>query len=171
MLHDRLINQGTLNEPNGKPNPLFALPATVGWMKALRILCEHHDLTNTGCEAFYASAGRRNLSIQAENSVFEHLLMALHHLSALKELQSKNCPGDLSRVAVLAWYYGVYGAANAMIVAQGGQPHETHASAAKVWDDTLASRGLIMPPFNWRVSTLVESAYKMELAGFRATNA
>jgi hypothetical protein len=156
MLYDRLVNQGTLNEPNGKPTPLFALPATVGWMKALRILCEHHNVTITGCNAFYANAGRRNVSIQAESSVFEHLLMSLHHLSALREMQAVNCAGDLSRVAVLAWYYGVYSAANAMIVAQGGQPHETHANTAKVWDDTLGSKGLIITPFNWRVSTLVE---------------
>jgi hypothetical protein len=40
MLYDRIINQGTINEPGGKPDPQFALPSTVNWMRSLRILIE-----------------------------------------------------------------------------------------------------------------------------------
>ena len=29
MLYDRIIKQGTINEPKGKPAPDFALPSTV----------------------------------------------------------------------------------------------------------------------------------------------
>jgi hypothetical protein len=35
MLYDRIIKQGTINEPGGKPDPQFALPSTVNWMHAL----------------------------------------------------------------------------------------------------------------------------------------
>lgn len=41
MLYDRIIKQGTINEPGGKPDPQFAQPSTVNWMRALRILI--HD--------------------------------------------------------------------------------------------------------------------------------
>ena len=39
MIHayNRIIRQGTINEPGGKPDPQFALPSTVTWMRALRI--------------------------------------------------------------------------------------------------------------------------------------
>jgi hypothetical protein len=35
MLYDRIIKQGTINEPGGKPDPQFALPSIVNWMHAL----------------------------------------------------------------------------------------------------------------------------------------
>jgi len=164
MLFDRIIRQGTLEEPCGKPNPYFALPATVNWIKALRIILEDLDFSFHNCDLFYIKQGKRKMDGLRENTVLEQLFLALHHLSALAEMQKVARPDDLSRIAVLAWYYGIYHAARAMIAAQGGTPQESHSPTAHVWDDLLASHGLIMPPFSLRVDSLIESEIKSEIS-------
>jgi hypothetical protein len=35
MLYDRIIKQGTINEPGGKPDPQFVLPSIVNRMHSL----------------------------------------------------------------------------------------------------------------------------------------
>jgi len=34
-LYKRITETGTLSEPNGVPNPIYALPSTINWMRAL----------------------------------------------------------------------------------------------------------------------------------------
>lgn len=73
MLYDRIVNQGTINEPKGKPNPQFALPSAVNWMRALRILAEHNAIHFSTATFFYKKEGKRALESLVENTVFEQL--------------------------------------------------------------------------------------------------
>jgi len=75
MLYDRIIKQGTINEPGGKPDPQFALPSTVNWMHALRILVEDQGINFATAEAFYNKQGKRTMDVLAENTVMEQLLL------------------------------------------------------------------------------------------------
>ncbi|WP_210241703.1 hypothetical protein [Mesorhizobium sp. B2-7-2] len=171
MLYDRIIKQGTINEPGGKPDPQFALPSTVNWMHALRILIQDSGLNFTAADAFYARLGKRSMDTLVENTVLEQLFLGLHHLSALEQFRSGTKTSDFARVGILAWYYGIANAASAMTAAQSGSFQEDHTGTARLWDTEIASRGLAMEPFNWRVSSLVERTYKPEIAAYKAGSA
>jgi hypothetical protein len=167
MLYDRIINQGTINEPGGKPDPQFALPSTVNWMRSLRILTKDQGLDFGAADAFYSKQSKRSMSALEENTVLEQLFLGLHHLSALEQFRSGATSADYARVGILAWYYGIANAASAMTAAQSGSFQEDHAGTARLWDEQIASRGMAMTPFSWRVSSLVEKTYKPEAAAYR----
>ena len=167
MLYDRIINQGTINEPGGKPHPQFALPATVNWMRALRILIEHSDINFAKATAFYKPQSKRTMDVLVENTVLEQLFLGLHHLSALEQFSKGTEVSDYARVGIIAWYYGISNAASAMTAAQSGSFQEDHAGTARLWDEQIAARGLAIKPFNWRVSSLVESIYKPEVTSYK----
>lgn len=167
LLYNRIIGQGTLNEPDGKPDPQFALPSTVNWMHSLRILIEDQGIDFDAAAAFYSNLGKRNMDTLEENTVLEQLFLGLHHLSALEQFRVGARSADYARVGILAWYYGIANAASAMTVAQSGAFQEDHAGTARLWDEQIAGRGLAMTPFSWRVSSLVEKTYKPEVAAYR----
>ncbi len=52
-LYDRLTKQGTLSEPEGVPDPQFALPSTVHWMRALALLVTDKPVTFPDACSFY----------------------------------------------------------------------------------------------------------------------
>jgi len=170
LLYNRIIKQGTLSEPDGKPDPQFALPSTVNWMRALRILCDDQAINFNSAASFYAKESRRIMSVQEENTVLEQLFLGLHHLSALDQFRSGTTVVDYARVGVLAWYYGVANAASAMTAAQSGSFQEDHAGTARVWDEQIASRGLAMAPFSWRVTSLVAQTYKAEVNALKGNS-
>lgn len=167
MLYNRIVNQGTINEPGGKPDPQFALPATVNWMRALRILIEDQGINFSTAASFYSIQGRRSMNMLEENTVLEQLFLGLHHLSALRQFRGGTTSADYSRVGILAWYYGIANAASAMTAAQSGSFQEDHAGTARLWDEQIARRGMAMTPFSWRVSSLVEKTYKLEISAYR----
>ncbi|SFS41222.1 hypothetical protein SAMN04488040_0237 [Sulfitobacter marinus] len=167
MLYNRIIKQGTINEPEGKPDPQFALPATVNWMRALRILAEDEGIDFTAAISYYRQEGKRNMDARVENTVLEQLFLGLHHLSALDQFRGGTTAADYARVGVLAWYYGIANAASAMTAAQSGSFQEDHAGTARLWDEQIASRSLAMAPFSWRVSSLVGKTYKTEIDALR----
>ncbi|PWR02333.1 hypothetical protein DKT77_12345 [Meridianimarinicoccus roseus] len=167
MLYDRIIKQGTINERGGKPDPQFALPSTVNWMRALRFLAEDEGIDFGTATAFYGKEGKRQMDVWVENTVLEQLFLGLHHLSALDQFRSGTTAADYARVGVLAWYYGIANAASAMTAAKSGAFKEDHAGTAQLWDEQIASRGLAMAPFSWRVSSLVEKTYKAEVDALR----
>ncbi len=167
MLYERIINQGTINEPGGKPDPQFALPSTVNWMHSLRILIEDQGIDFDTASDFYSKQGRRSMPELEENTVLEQLFLGLHHLSALEQFRDGATSADYARVGILAWYYGIANAASAMTAAQSGSFQEDHAGTARLWDEQIAGRGMAMYPFSWRVSSLVEKTYKPEVAAYR----
>src|SRR6266436_2572661 len=132
MLYDRIIGQGTINEPGGKPEPIFALPSTVNWMRALRTLVAGGQINFATANAFYASQTRRMMDTLHENTVLEQLFLSLHHLSALDRLSAVAPVADVARIGILTWYYGVSNAASAMTAAQDGTFQEDHAGTARV---------------------------------------
>jgi len=166
MLYDRIIKQGTINEPGGKPDPQFALPSTVNWMRAMRILVE--GINFASADAFYSKQGKRAMDVLVENTVLEQLFLGLHHLSALEQFRSGAKASDYARVGILAWYYGIANAASAMTAAQSGSFQEDHAGTARLWDTEIAARDLAMMPFSWRISSLVESVYKPEIDTYKS---
>lgn len=167
MLYNRIINQGTINEPKGKAHPEFALPSTVNWMHALRLLIDNANLNFQTASTFYSQLQARNMGILVENTVLEQLLLSLHHLSALEQFRLGTVNSDYARVGILTWYYGIANAASAMTAAQDGSFKEDHAGTARLWDNQIANAGFAMEPFSWRVSSLVEKTYKEEIMGCR----
>ncbi|MBI3145097.1 MAG: hypothetical protein HYZ18_07520 [Pseudogulbenkiania sp.] len=167
---------GTLAEPEGTAEPRFALQSTVNWMHALGIQVRHHGITGPSMRAFYLSKNLQRFSGMTEpaaNTVFEQLLMALHHLSALKAMSQAGRDQDLARVAIMSWYYGIYCAASAMIAAKDGSQQQDHTGTATQWDRQIAAMGLAVTPFDLRLTTLVEVDAKQEiqvLAGQHATS-
>jgi hypothetical protein len=163
-LYSRLTSTGTLSEPSGVPDPLFALPSTVNRMHALARLVDHHRIDATTAKVFYASVSRRAADPREENTILEQLLFALHQCCALHALRRVPRKADVARVAIVSWYYGVYAAASAMVAAQDGSFQDDHTATAGVWDRQIASRGLIMKPFDLRVTTLLKKNADAELA-------
>jgi hypothetical protein len=67
----------------------------------------------------------------------------------------------------MAWYYGVYGAASAMIAASDGAFPDTHTATAQQGDHQFAATGLALRPFGDRISDLLEDTIGRELAPVR----
>jgi hypothetical protein len=168
MLYDRIIKQGTINEPGGKPDPQFTLPSTVNWMRAMRILIEDTGINFASADDFYRQQSKRTMDVLVENTVLEQLFLGLHHLSALEQFRSGTKASDYARVGILAWYYGITNAASAMTAAQSGSFQEDHAGTARLWDTEITARGFAIAPFNWRVSSLVEKTYRPEIAAYKS---
>lgn len=168
MLYDRIIGNGTINEPEGKPEPEYALRSTVNWMRALAMLVEEHEFSFRTARKNYEEIGKRHMDELVENTVLEQLFLGLHHLSAIEALAEAKNPADMARLGILGWYYGLTNAASAMIAAQDGSFQEDHSGTARIWDTVIANEGRAMPPFEYRVSSLVEKEFKPEVNVIRA---
>lgn len=172
FLYRRLVvgvpgSTGTLSEPNGTPEPRFALQATVNWMRALTILANDQGIDWTSMGTFYAHVQMPKLSEPAVNTVFEQLLMSLHHLAALSAMVKADSDRDFARVAVMAWYYGIYCAASAMVAAKDGSLQDDHTGTANQWDRQIAACGLIPRPFDFRLTTMLKKAAEAEITILR----
>jgi hypothetical protein len=161
--------KGTLAEPNGTPEPRFALQGTVNWMHGLAVVVADEGISYPSMQRWYCGKHiQRNagLSEPATNTVFEQLLMSLHHLAALRAMVAANSDLNFVRVAVMTWYYGIYCAASAMIAAQDGSQQQDHGGTANQWDRQFAARDLVPKPFGYRLTNLVEKQAVGELAAF-----
>lgn len=160
---------GTLEEPKGAPEPRFALQGTVHWMRALSLLVQASPFDKQSTQPSYSSVQPSTvLTDPAVNTAFEQLLMSLHHVSALHAMRGREI--DLARVAIMAWYYGTYCAASAMIAAREGTQQQDHAGTAKVWDRQIAANGLALAPFCYRLTTLENPTAERELSVLRGSN-
>lgn len=167
----RPATTGTLAEPDGAPEPRFALQGTVNWMHALALVATDQGVDWPRMQTFYRQVQRfSGLTDAATNTVFEQLLMSLHHLSALHAMAKADRDRDLARVGVMAWYYGIYCAASAMIAAKDGSQQQDHTSTAAQWDRQVASAGLAVAPFAFRLTTLVKKEAASEIAALRNGN-
>ena len=165
-LYQRFLKEGTLTEDK-VPDPQFVLPSTVNWMRAVAILVKDKNLDFAHANAFFGHVAKSDMSQPQENSVFEHLLLAVHQLSALRALENVTKQSDIVRVASVGWYYEIYAAATAMVAAQDGTIQDTHRGTANVWDRQLVQRELILYPFDLRVSTLVKKDAEAEIDHLR----
>ena len=165
MLYDRIVNEGTLADPGGVPTPRFSLPSTVNWMRSLAFVLDDTGLTFPSARASYRTIRPYGaITRPAANTVYEQMFLALHQLAALEFLSTAPRQSDVGRIGIVTWYYGIYAAARAMLIAQTGTALDTHAGVANGWDSQLAAVGRVLPPFNLRVSTLVERDSDAELA-------
>jgi hypothetical protein len=167
-LYQRFTTQGTLSEPDEVPDPRFALPSTVNWMHALALLVKSDGVHFNGALSLYGRVAKRTFSSKEENTIFEQLLFSLHQLSALEALRQIPCKADVARVGIVAWYYGIYSAASAMVAAQDASFQDDHTGTANAWDRQFSATGMAMVPFSLRVSTLIEADYKAEVDAIRA---
>jgi hypothetical protein len=168
-LYSRMREHGTLAEtPNDVPDVRFALPSTIHWMRALAILVADTALDYSTARAFYVKVQRRSLSAKETNSICEQLLFALHQIASLRAIANVPNKADVARIGIVAWYYGVYGAASAMIAAADGSFPDNHAATAEQWDRRFPANGLAMPPFGDRLSNLLDDTVKDELAPIRS---
>ncbi len=170
FIYHRFTSQGTLSEPDGVPEPRFALLGTVNWMRALAILTKAEGISRETMAARYVSVSKANLADPAINTVFEQLLMSLHHLSAVRAMAGRDNSVDLARSAIVTWYYGIYHAASAMIAAQDGSHQDNHGETANAWDRQFAELNLIPRPFCYRVSSMVKKVAEAEIIALRAGN-
>jgi hypothetical protein len=167
-LYARMREHGTLAEaPRDVPDARFALPSTIHWMRSLAILVDDLKLDFQAARIFYNKIQRRSLSEREVNSICEQLLFALHQLAGLRSLLDVENKADVARIGIVAWYYGVYGAASAMIAAGDGSFPDNHAATAQQWDRHFPANGLAMPPFADRLSNLVAENIDRELAPVR----
>ena len=169
-LYNRFTSQGTLSDPEEVPNPLYALPSAVNWMRALSILVQDKSVNYQNASVFYAGIQKRVATAQEENTIFEQLLFALHQLSALEALRASPSKADVARVAIVSWYYGIYSAASAMIAAQDGSIQDDHTGTATTWDRQFAVSNKVMVPFCYRLSTLIKKNYDVEVFNLRDGN-
>jgi hypothetical protein len=168
-LYARMRAHGTLSEtPDDIPDAVFALPSTVNWMRAMAILVGSLDVGYGTGRGFYQRVQRKSLPDRQLNSIYEQLLFALNQLATLDVLATAPNKADVARIGIVTWYYGVYGAASAMIAAADGSFPETHAATARQWDRQFAVPGLVMPPFADRIGRLCKVDVEEALRGPRA---
>ncbi len=159
------------NKKGEQPIPRFAFQSTVNWMQALAIICDSSFMNDLEIKKHYLRVQRRSVNEDADTWVFENILMALHNVSALDEMQLV----DLNKVAIvrsaiIAWYYAIYYSSSAMIASASGSKQETHAATAKVWQKDIAEKGLAIGPFNLSIDTLVKKDVKQIVSKLRNGN-
>lgn len=162
-LYDRSKDEGTITEPEGIPDPIYTLPSTTNWMRALAMIVKDEEVNFQEATDFFSHTSRMPTTPKQENSIFEHLLLAVHQLSALRAMQSIPVQSDVARVASVAWYYGIYAAGTAMVAAQDGSLQDNHTQTAKSWDNQFALRNKVLHFFDLRVSTLVKKNAEVEI--------
>lgn len=166
-LYERMREHGTLAEaPREVPDARFALPSTINWMRALAILVDP-GLDFQAARHFYKKVHRRALTDRELNSVGEQMLFTLHQIAALQAIAKAENGADVARVGIVAWYYGVYGAASAMIAAADGSFPVTHAATAQQWLRQFPANNLALEPFDGRLSNLLDETVQRELAPVR----
>lgn len=168
-LYTRMRQHGTLAEtPQDIPDARFALPSTINWMRALAILVKEVDLSFSTAVRAYDAVQRRSMPDRDLNTVYEQMLFTLNQLASLRAIANVENKADVARIGIMAWYYGVYGAASAMIAASDGSFPDTHAATAQQWDRQFAATGLALEPFGDRLSSLRVDAVSRDLAPIRA---
>jgi hypothetical protein len=148
---------GSLGElPGDVPDADRALNSTVNWMRGNALLVRDLGLNFASASASYSSVPpRRNIPDREVNTVAEQMLFSLNRLAAVRLAMAAPNAADVAGSAIVTWYYGLYGAASAMIAACDGSYVETHAGAANKWADRFPLRSLALPPFDlWSPSLL-----------------
>jgi len=151
-----------------QPTPRFAFQGTVNWMRALALIVEAPGFHDTELREFYANVQRRPANPVADTGVFENLLMSIHQVASLGSVNRNiNDRYDVVRSAIVAWYYAVYAATRAMVLATSGASPEQHRATAKVWHRDIVQDGLAVRPFGLSLSTLVATEVKKQVANLR----
>lgn len=167
-LYSRLRSFGTIDDkPSDIPDVLYALPSTVNWMKSLALVVKDQQLNYKSARDFYSKIQVRKSSDAQLNTTFEQLLFSLNQIASLRAMSIIPNKADVARMAIVTWYYAIYGSASAMIAVADGSFQSTHAATANQWDQIFSAKGLVMSPFSDRLSNLLNNTIKEELSPIR----
>jgi len=145
----------------------FALLGTIHWMRSLAILCDSRRFKDEMKNRYANVIAKKDTDLDNQMYTFSQILMAIHFLAALKEMSANKdaqIAAALIRSAIISWYYGIYHSAKAMLAIQDGSRFEKHQSVADSWDRQLSQSSLVVFPFNYRISTLINKSIKSEIA-------
>lgn len=160
-----------LYEHKDQPSARFAFQGSINWIRALAKVIEDENDFLQKLDNAYNNIQRRKVNEQADTSVFEFILQSLHHLAALEQMKNiDNAATDLSRVAIVSWYYSLYFASKAMNASASGDVQENHSKTAKVWGDDIVKANLAVYPFDLSLISLVEKNSDSELEKLRDGN-
>ena len=155
---------------NNFPDQKYAFLGTVNWMKALGIYIKHSDFESQVNKA-YLNVQRIKANKEIDLMVFENLLMAYHNHASLSSLAKSDLSRyDISRTAIISWYYSVYFAGSAMIAALLGQNYETHTKTADIWLKNMIPSSLILPPFDFHLKSTVTKDVEESITELRSGN-
>lgn len=144
----------------------FALLGTIHWMRSLAILCDSQRFKDEMKNRYANVITKKDADLDNQMYTLSQILMAIHFLAALKEMTTSKdaqIAAALIRSAIISWYYGIYHSAKAMLAIQDGSRFEKHHSVADSWDRQLGQSSLVVFPFNYRISTLVDKSIKSEI--------
>jgi len=154
-----------------QPNPIFAFQGTVNWMRALSVLVDNESFSDDSLFKGYQNVKRRSINNKADTAVFENMLMAFHNHASLVTMNRDIVhPYDISRVAIVAWYYSIYFTCSAMIAATDGSSQESHSDTAKNWNTNLIEKGHIIKPFSLSLSNLLTKTVEEEVSEYKQGN-
>ena len=170
---ERWLEKKLLPTPDDRRGAVFARSSTFNWMRSLAIAVHDSGFSDNELANFYADVERRNPARpDVDVQSFERLLMARHHNAAIATLRDSNVdPHNVSRLAIMAWYYSIYEATSAMTLARSGNPQDagwqTHAGTIKLYQADIAVRGIGVGPFGFHTTSLVGSDIVKEVDSFR----
>jgi len=160
-----------LFEAKDQAEPRFAFQGTINWMRALSEIVSNGSFSDKDLNDFYSKVQRRAVNRNSDTLVFENMHMAHHNLASLfsmnEDIEDKY---DISRAAIVSWYYATYFAASAMVAASSGSAQETHAATSKVWQVDIVEKDFIPYPFNLSLSSLVTKTVDENIKTYRGTN-
>ena len=164
----RLIDR--LFEHDDQPAPRFAFQGTVNWMRALSIAVDSDEFSTEALTDFYRNTQRRQPNPESDTLAFECLLMALHNIASLEELESIENKYSIVRSAIIAWYYSLYYSSKAMLAAVNASNPQTHTKTGAIWQTDVIERNLIIMPFSLSITDLRPSNITESIQTLRGTN-
>ena len=144
-----------------QPEPRFALPATLYWMRALAVAIDEQGFTNSELDKRYESVKRRAAMPESDAAAFERLLMGIHNYSAIASINSHIADRyDVVRMAIVAWYYAIHGGGSAMVRSTSGSAPEDHQKLVRAWHSDIVAKQLAVHPFDLALNSIVEKSVK-----------
>jgi hypothetical protein len=137
-------------------------------MRALAILVEDGQFDTRAAAALPTARSETRPGVQ--DATFEKLFLADSYVASLRALSVVANPHDVARVSIVAWYYSVYFASQAMLSIAGQDVPEEHRKTARIWLTQLVRGPAVswVPyPFDLSVSSLVKKTADEECARLR----
>lgn len=160
MYYNRKQILDRLYDSYNQTKPAFALYGTVHWMRGLKILIEKENFDNDSLIEFYSGINKKIGSVENENKVLEMMLMAYHyHATLVENVNSDSDNYTQIRAMIISWYYSIYFSGSAMLCAEIGGDFDNHMKTADVWLSEISKRGLVLPPFDFNLNSLIKDEY------------
>lgn len=153
------------------PNHHFAMLGTMNWMRALRVYCSDDLCSYDNMKRKYQNDRPSNsINLDIEVKAFTNLSLCIHNLCALQEMQNYENKSLIVRSAIVTWYYCIYNASKAMIVATTGTDCDTHSKGMKMLQANLVLADKLMEPFSFNIINLNPSEIRTQIDFLKAGN-